>query len=80
MLKQIVSGGITNFMKRVQNSYTRFYNEKNKRVGTLYQGTFKAVAIKNDEQLLHVSRYIHLNPYAARLTDDIEKYQWSSYL
>jgi len=41
-----------------------FFNKKYKRVGTLYQGPYKAVNIENDVYLLHLSRYIHLNPNA----------------
>jgi putative transposase len=78
LVKQLQENGITTYMKNIQNSYTRYYNIKNKRIGTLYQGKFKAVMIENDEQLLHVSRYIHLNPYAARLTNNPLTYKWSS--
>ncbi|MBI4067720.1 hypothetical protein HY407_05035, partial [Candidatus Gottesmanbacteria bacterium] len=44
---------------------------KNKRVGPILQGKFKAVRIEDDEQLLHVTRYIHLNPYTSYLVKDI---------
>jgi putative transposase len=42
---------------------------------------FRAVRVSDDAQLLHVSRYIHLNPVTAYLTeiDELEKYYWSSF-
>lgn len=79
LIKQLRDGGIKEFMQKVINSYTKYYNIKHNRVGHLFQGTFKAVPIKNDEQLLHVSRYIHLNPYVSDLTKDLETYPHSSY-
>jgi len=47
----------------------------------LFQGLFKAVRVESDEQLMHVSRYIHLNPVSSFLIrpDQLENYQWSSY-
>ena len=43
---------------------------------------FKAVRIETDEQLLHVSRYIHLNPSTAYIVEPekLGDYRWSSYL
>lgn len=79
LARQLKDNGVSNFMRKFQDSYTRYFNAKNKRVGTIYQGKFKAVLIETDEQLFHVSRYIHLNPYAAKLTNYPEKYPWSSY-
>ncbi|KKS64319.1 hypothetical protein A3A14_01785 [Candidatus Daviesbacteria bacterium RIFCSPLOWO2_01_FULL_43_38] len=79
LIKQIRGGGIQEFMQKVINSYTKYYNTKHKRVGHLFQGTFKAVPVETEAQLLHVSRYIHLNPYASELTDDLEGYPYSSY-
>lgn len=67
-------------MQKTLNSYTKYFNTKNKRVGSLFQGTFKAVPIESDEQLMHVSRYIHLNPYVSGLTQDLKLYPYSSYL
>jgi len=79
LVKQVLDGGISIFMSRLENSYTKYFNTKNKRIGHLFQGAFKAVRIENDEQLLHVSRYIHLNPFVAELIDNLEDYEWFSY-
>ncbi len=79
LLRQKVDDGISKFVRNLLNSYTKYFNIKNDRVGPLFQGRFKAVMIDNDEQLIHVSRYIHLNPLIANLVFDIESYQWSSY-
>ena len=50
-------------------------------MGPLFQGTFKAVRIGSEEQLIHVSRYVHLNPVSSFLieTEELESYKWSSY-
>lgn len=81
MLKQIKKKGISTFVSNFTNSYTKYFNTKHERVGPLFQGLFKAVRIESDEQLIHVSRYIHLNPTSSFLIDakQLENYQWSSY-
>ncbi len=79
LVRQTTNGGISTFMSRVLNSFTRYANTRQQRVGTMFQGTFRAVHITSDEQLLHVSRYIHLNPFVARLVDHTVEYRWSSY-
>lgn len=79
MLKQIKNNGITEFMGKVSNSYTKYYNTKHNRVGPLLQGEFKAVLVESDEQLVHLSRYIHLNPLVAFITKSLDEYEWSSY-
>lgn len=66
-LKQLVDGGISKFMSDFTNSFTRYVNTKKKRPGPIFQGTFKSVLIDSEEQLLHLSRYQHLNP----LTDGV---------
>jgi putative transposase len=48
-------------------------------VGPLLQGDFKAVHVDTNEQLLHLSRYIHLNPLVGFVTRDLDFYRWSSY-
>jgi len=81
LLKQKKNNGIVTFIANFQNSYAKFFNTINKRTGALFQNSFKSVYIENDAQLLHVSRYIHLNPYSSFLIKNIEKilvYPWSS--
>ena len=82
LIKQNKDNGISSFMRNFQISYTRYYNERSKRIGPLLQGQFKAVRMETEEQLLHVSRYIHLNPFSSfvvKQLKDSEVYPWSSY-
>ena len=81
LLREDNEGGISRFMQKLQNAYTRYYNEKNNRNGCLFQGSYKSVFVDSNEQLLHVARYIHLNPVRGSLiaTDDLASYEWSSY-
>lgn len=80
LIKQLNDGGITEFIAKLSNSYTKYFNTKNRRVGPLLQGEFKSVLIESNEQLLHLSRYIHLNPLVSGFVDDLKEYPWSSYL
>lgn len=81
LLKQVQDNGISTFMSNFSNSYTRYFNTNQKRVGPLFQGKFKAVRVETDEQLIHVSRYIHLNPYSSHVIKnlkELENYPYSS--
>lgn len=79
LIKQTAGNGISEFIAKVINSYTKYFNTKHKRVGPLFQGTFKTVLVENDLQLMHLSRYIHLNPFASGIVDDLQQYPHSSY-
>ena len=79
LIRQLKDGGISEFIRKVTNSYTKYFNTKNHRVGPLFQGAFKAVIIENDVQFIHVSRYIHLNPYTSELVQEVGSYPYSSY-
>jgi len=79
LLRQNKEGGITEFISKISNSYTKYFNTKNERVGPLLQGEFQSVHIESNEQLLHLSRYIHLNPLIGYVTKDLRTYKWSSY-
>ena len=78
ILKQSREKGISRFISDVCNSYTRYFNLRYDRVGPLFQGNFKAILIDSEEYLLHLSRYIHLNPHNAYMVSDPKLYQWSS--
>lgn len=79
LLRQTREGGITEFVSKLSNSYTKYFNTKRNRMGPLLQGEFKAVHIGSNEQLLHLSRYIHLNPLVGFVTKNLNAYKWSSY-
>lgn len=54
--------GIEFFMRSLGTKYSQYFNKKYERVGYLFQGTYKAVLVEEDPYLLHLTRYIHLNP------------------
>jgi len=62
LLRQRKDDGISKFMHKLGTSYTNCINLKHEHSGALFQGSYKAVEVESDEQLLHLSRYIHLNP------------------
>ncbi len=80
LVRQIKENGISTFLSQISNSYTKYFNTKYSRVGPLLQGAFKAVHIENNEQFIHVSRYIHLNPIVSGIVKNLNSYYWSSYL
>jgi len=82
-------------MRKIGAGYGIFYNKKYERNGHVFQGRYRAVHIKNNEQLMTVFVYIHTNPvsiivpfWKEKGIDNIkevkkfleEKYRWSSYL
>ncbi len=79
ILKQLKENGISALMSNALNSYTRYFNIKHNRKGPLWEGRFKSVLVKTDEQILHLTRYVHLNPVTAYLVDGPEKWIASSY-
>lgn len=82
LLRQITEGGIAKFVGNFTNSYTRYFNARHQRQGPLYTGKFQSVRIETLEQLLHVSRYIHLNPYTGfvvKSLKELEQYPFSSF-
>jgi len=80
LLRQKIKDGVPKFVSNFANSYTRYFNTKQERIGPLFQGIFKAAHIENDNQLIHVSRYIHLNPVVSFVAkeNDLDTYPWSS--
>lgn len=93
MIRQRADNGIINFMQKLGTGYTMYFNQKYKRSGSLFQGRFKAVLIKEEQHFIHLPYYIHLNPldlitpkWRERILKNpadamkfLEEYKWSSY-
>ena len=78
ILNQISKDGVTKLLRRVSTTYAMYFNKRYKRVGYLFQGRYKAILVETDSYLLHLSRYIHLNPSELTRTD-LVNYPYSSY-
>lgn len=80
LISQLVEGGITQFLRKLSDSYARYFNTKYQRVGPLFQGSFKAKLIETDEYLLQLSKYIHRNAFLLKKWEGKKQtYPYSSY-
>lgn len=93
LLKQCKENGIVNFMQKLGTGYTMSFNQKYDRVGSLFQGRYKAVVIDDHRHFLFMPHYIHLNPLdlimpswkekqianTSKALEFLENYRWSSY-
>ena len=66
-------------MRHLNGLYTRRFNISQQRDGSIFRGRYQAILIEEEDYLIHVSRYIHLNPVKAKLSNNPFDYQWSSY-
>lgn len=92
-VRQLIDGGIAKFMQRVNNSYTKYFNIKHERKGSLFMSTYKNVHVQTDSQIRHLITYIHANPLdlfesswrSGRVKNFskaklfLENYYWSTY-
>jgi len=79
ILSQVEDKGIETFIHRLATSYSCYFNLKNKQRGPVFESNFKAVRVESQEQLIHLSRYLHLNPVTGYLIEDPKDYEFSSY-
>ena len=79
IVQQKCKNGIQDYLQWVQSSYARFFNKKIGREGPLFQGRFGARLITEDGDLLHMTRYVHLNPSTAGLVAGPGDWLSSSY-
>ncbi len=95
LLSERIEGGITKFIRKLNIGYSKYFNQKYKRSGTLFQGRTKKVLIETDTHFSHILNYIHLNPldYNRNLRDwrkgiisstsdamvQLNNYRWSSF-
>jgi putative transposase len=70
---------ISALMLKVLTSYSKYFNKKYDRVGSLFQDQYKTTHIGDNTQLLHTSAYIHNNPRTDGLTEIPESYPYSSF-
>ena len=65
-------------MKYLNGTYTQYFNRRNRRVGHVFQGRYKAILVQKANYLLELSRYIVLNPVRARMVREAVDWPWSS--
>ncbi len=94
LLKPRFDDGVTKFMKKLNMGYAKYFNEKYKRSGALFQGRYKSVAVVNEPHFIYLPYYIHLNPLdlvtpewreqtlrnPEKAIKFLETYRWSSHL
>ena len=82
LIRQNCDDGVSDFISLIQNSFTKYHNIQTKRNGPVFLHRFKSKPIITDEQYMHVSRYIHLNPYSSgivRSAEELDALQYSSF-
>ncbi|MEC4888300.1 MAG: transposase [Scytonema sp. PMC 1070.18] len=80
LLAYLKTDNLPEVMQPFLLSYTKAINKRYERSGSLFQGRFQAIYIDTNEYLLHLSRYIHMNPVSAKLVERAEDWEFSSYL
>ncbi|MCP4698341.1 MAG: addiction module toxin RelE, partial [Gammaproteobacteria bacterium] len=66
-------------MRQLNGVYTQHFNKNHQRVGHVFQGRFKAIAVQKEVYLLELARYVVLNPVRARMVREAGEQPWSSY-
>ena len=70
---------IPQMMQSVGRRYVRYFNQRQARTGTLWEGRYKSTLIQAERNLLACMAYIDLNPVRAGLVADPADYPWSSH-
>lgn len=79
-IRELIEGGISAYLQRIEIAYTKYFNAKYHRSGYLLQGPFQSVLVKTNTQALHLSAYIHRNSRElAGWKNKEDRYSWSSY-
>lgn len=67
LLEQVSDDGISKFMHRLSTGYTKYFNKRHSRTGSLFSGRFKAIHVDSNEYLLWLSAYVNLNDHVHHL-------------
>ena len=79
LLVQTPEGNLSRCMRHVNGVYTQRFNRLHETEGQLFRGRYKAIIVEQDNYLLELLRYVHLNPVRANIVKTPEEYQWSSH-
>ena len=81
LLLETPKANLARIMRHVNGVYTQRYNWLKKTDGSLFKGRYKSVLVDEDEYLLRLTRYIHLNPIETKkpMVSNLADYEWSSY-
>lgn len=79
LLKQLAPYAISKFIGLSLNAYAKAINKQQKRSGHLFEGKYKMKLVAQDNYLIHLSRYMHLNPVLSGLAASPEDWVFSSY-
>jgi len=94
LLSPVAENGISLFMKKLNMGYAKYFNEKNNRVGALFQGKYKSIQVTEERHFLYLPYYIHFNPLdlavpewrrrslvdTTTADEFLKGYRWSSHL
>jgi len=80
IIKSPTGKNLSDAMKRLNVTYTRYYRKKYEGIGHFFQDRFKSFLIQNGKYLLECGRYIELNPVRAGVVKKPEDYKWGSYM
>lgn len=79
LLIQVLETSISKIMHRLLSIYSKRFNVARSRRGHVFQGRFLSKSVMDDAYLIHLLRYIHLNPVKAGLVDRPEQWPWSGH-
>ncbi|HXV80989.1 MAG TPA: transposase [Candidatus Binatia bacterium] len=79
LLLEVRSHPLFKVMQALLYRYSRYFNDRHRKVGHLFQGRYRAILCDKDSYLLELVRYLHLNPVRAGLAADASQYPWSSH-
>lgn len=80
VIRQKGKNDMEKFLRSLITKYSKYFNKKYDRVGPLFQGRYNAILITNERYLMHLGRYVHLNPKEIIAnTQTLSSYPWSSY-
>lgn len=80
LVRQETDEPLSRFIGVLFNAYVQAVNRQQGRKGPLFEGRFRHVCVDREEYLIHLCRYIHLNPVEAKLVKAPEDWQYSNYL